>query len=550
VETIPIWTPPRNGAGTENRIVVYHADTGTTEQIPLPAAVDLPDAASMPGHFDRPQMERSFAPDDFSALSLVTDPAAWPWSVHVKLIRTFPTGIVSECSGVLIDSKHVLTAGHCVYTFVSERCNAPDTSCWASSIRVIPAYENGDAPFGETNFANLLAWTNWTVSQDYDWDIAMIELDRPIGALVGWYGLGYNDNDTFFTGGDTFRSTGYPVESPYNGQRMYTWAGTFDRVETYGLIHTDYSYGGQSGSGVFPDDPYIVYGALSHGHDSIPETVYTRVTAGTYTTFNDWITDHMPDTVDLVALDTNVSSTTFDRGDLLTGLEYLIHNYSEAAWSGSAGVSVRLSTNDFISTMDTEIDAQSWTGSLASRQSARITAGGPPSIPDELCVADPGGSDYWIGVILDTADADTSNNDTSGWDAAQIHINACDAYENDDTWDQASWLYAGLPQTHDIVSARDIDWAKFTLAEGAVVTLETRGLSGDTRMWLYDDSDLVNPIEFDDDDGAGYFSRIDVELGPGTYYVKVDEYGNNDKIYNYQLRLEIRVYLPLVLLEE
>lgn len=147
---------------------------------------------------------------------------------------------------MLIDSKHVLTAGHCVYTFVSERCNSPEASCWATSIRVIPAYENGDAPFGEANFANLWAWTAWTGDENYDWDIAMIELDRPVGALTGWYGYGYNDNDTFFTGGNTFRSTGYPVESPYDGQRMYTWAGTFDQAETYGLIHVNYSYGGRA----------------------------------------------------------------------------------------------------------------------------------------------------------------------------------------------------------------------------------------------------------------------------------------------------------------
>ncbi|MGD1993923.1 MAG: trypsin-like serine protease [Anaerolineae bacterium] len=552
VETIPIWTPPRNGGGTENQIVVYHADTGTTEQIPLPAAVDPPGGASMPGHFAPLETQR-ILPQDFNALSLVTNPSAWPWSVHVKLIRTFPTGIVSECSGVLVDSKHVLTAGHCVYTFVSERCNSPDTSCWASSIRVIPAYENGDAPFGETNFANLLAWTAWTVDQNFDWDIAMIELDRPVGAVTGWYGLGYQDDDTFFTGGNTFRSTGYPVESPYDGQLMYTWSGTFDRVETYGLIHTDYSYGGQSGSGVYRDDSNrIVYGALSHGHDAIPETVYTRITASSFTSFVDWITAHMPDTVDLVALDTNVSPTTFDRGDPLTALNYLIHNYSEAAWNGNVDVSVRLSTNDYISTSDTEIDARSWNGSLASRESIRINAGGGlPSIPGDICGTYPGGSDYWIGVILDTADANMGNNDTSGWDAAAIHVNACDAYENDDTWSQASSLYDGLAQTHDIIPATDVDWATFTLAERSLVILETEGLSGDTRMWLYDSG--LWEIDYDDDDGAGYFSRMQTMLPPGTYYVKVDEYGNNDKIHDYELHfyaLSEISFVPLVLSED
>jgi V8-like Glu-specific endopeptidase len=549
-EAPPLGTPPLNGTGTENQIVVYHAHTGTTEYLPLAPAIDMPDAASAPGHFDPPETQL-YLPNDFGSLSLITNPSDWPWRGHVKLIRTFPTGIVSECSGVLVDSKHVLTAGHCVYTFTSERCNPPDTSCWASSIRVIPAYANGNTPYGETNFANLWAWTAWTVDHNYDWDIAMIELDRPVGALTGWYGYGYNNTDTFFTGGNTFRSTGYPVESPYDGELMYTWSGTFDRVETYGLIHTDYSYGGQSGSGVYRDDSnYIVYGALSHGHDAIPETVYTRITASSFTTFQDWIAIGTPDTVDLVPLDVNVSPGTFDRGDPLSTLSYFIHNCSEAAWNGDVDLGVYLSTNDTISTYDTEIDSRSWNGSLAAKGSIRINASLPlPSIPDDICGTYPGGSDYWVGVVLNTADADTTNNDTSGWDAAAIHINACDAYENDDSWSQASWLHDGLPQTHDIIPASDVDWARFTLYEHSTVTLETAGLTGDTRMWLY--SSALEEIAYDDDGGAGYFSRIYTALPPGTYYVKVDEYDNDDKIEGYELHFDAgpseTIYLPLLL---
>jgi V8-like Glu-specific endopeptidase len=535
VEPLPRGGPPRDVPGSVNQLIAYRAGSGAVELFPLPAVDGAPGAAFVPGRFDF--VDAPALPQDFGGLSAVSDPAAWPWRGHVKLFRTFPSGIVSDCSGVLVDSMHVLTAGHCVWTFVSSRCNAPDTACWASSMRIMPAYDKGSTPYGEANFATLYAWTAWTVNENHDWDIALIELDRPLGALTNWYGYGYNNDGSFFTGGNTFRSTGYPAESPYDGEEMYTWAGTFDEVETYGLIHTDYSFGGQSGSGVYRDDSNrIVYGALSHGHDAIPNTVYTRITAASFTTFGDWIAGDTPNTVDLIPLDANVSPAVFDRGDPLTALNYLIHNYSEAGWNGAVSLGVYLSTNHTISTGDRQISTRSWSGSLAAKGSIRINAGAPlPAIPGDICGAWPGGSDYWIGIILNVADANAANNDTSGWDAAPIHVNACDQYEVDDTWSQASWLNPGQTQTHDIIPAYDEDWASFTLSGLRGVRLETAGSSGDTRMWLYDSG--LDQLDYDDDDGAGAFSRIDACLPAGTYYVKIDEYNQDHRIYGYTLSL-------------
>ncbi len=75
-------------------------------------------------------------------------------------------------------------------------------------------------------------------------------------------------------------------------------------------------------------------------------------------------------------------------------------------------------------------------------------------------------------------------------------------------------------------------------------------------MWLYDSG--LNLVEDDDDDGSGLFSRIDRQCGvdalpAGTYYVKVEDYGNNDEIASYTIALTVqacgplnRVYLPVV----
>ncbi len=111
-----------------------------------------------------------------------------------------------------------------------------------------------------------------------------------------------------------------------------------------------------------------------------------------------------------------------------------------------------------------------------------------------------------------------------------------DAYEPDDMYGQAKWIYSGSPQARSIVPATDVDWAKFSLGANYQVVIETSGSSGDTRLWLYD-SNLVE-IEYDDDDGTEYFSHIVRSCLPaGLYYLKVDEYGNDDTIPAYSLTL-------------
>lgn len=109
-----------------------------------------------------------------------------------------------------------------------------------------------------------------------------------------------------------------------------------------------------------------------------------------------------------------------------------------------------------------------------------------------------------------------------------------DAYEPDNTYTQANVIQNGISQTHSIVPATDVDWVKFSLVETSDVILETVGVSGDTRMWLYDNS--LNQIAYDDDGGINLFSKItESSLAAGTYYVKVDSYLNAAEITSYTL---------------
>lgn len=122
---------------------------------------------------------------------------------------------------------------------------------------------------------------------------------------------------------------------------------------------------------------------------------------------------------------------------------------------------------------------------------------------------------------------------------AALESNGCgDAHEPDGSAGQATAISSPSLQTHGICPAGDEDWVTFSLAQLSAVTLETSGPVGDTRMWLYDAG--LAQVEFNDDSGTDLFSFIDRVCGvdalpAGTYYVRVDEYFDDDPIPEYQL---------------
>ena len=116
-------------------------------------------------------------------------------------------------------------------------------------------------------------------------------------------------------------------------------------------------------------------------------------------------------------------------------------------------------------------------------------------------------------------------------------------YEPNDEAGSATPISNGETQTHSISPVGDEDWLTFTLSNESGVEIETTGnLNSDTRMWLYDSG--LDEIEYDDDGGTLYFSFIDRVCGTdplpaGTYYVKVDEYGDDSEISSYNVSLSI-----------
>jgi hypothetical protein len=122
-----------------------------------------------------------------------------------------------------------------------------------------------------------------------------------------------------------------------------------------------------------------------------------------------------------------------------------------------------------------------------------------------------------------------------------------DGYEPDNDVAQAKSIAPGQSQQRSILPVGDVDWVRFTLSSRSAIILETSGPNpgpdNDTFLRLYDAS--INLIDFNDDIDwpRNAYSRIQRTcsnaLDAGTYYARVNEYGNDNAIQLYYLTLTV-----------
>lgn len=86
------------------------------------------------------------------------------------------------------------------------------------------------------------------------------------------------------------------------------------------------------------------------------------------------------------------------------------------------------------------------------------------------------------------------------------------------------------------ISPGDQDYYRFQLETPAQLVIETSGEDGDTYICLYDES--YTELECDDDGGEGLWSRIDINVSSGIYYVMVEGYSSTDE-FDYYLSILI-----------
>ncbi len=124
-----------------------------------------------------------------------------------------------------------------------------------------------------------------------------------------------------------------------------------------------------------------------------------------------------------------------------------------------------------------------------------------------------------------------------------------DNYEPDNSIEDAKIIENGIWQNHSISPIGDIDFVKFTLETRMLVNVFTNStVVGDCDTYLK----LINgqtgsTIESNNDNGDSTYSKIEIELDAGNYYLSINEYGDDKEIPEYNLFMILSEPSPYIL---
>jgi hypothetical protein len=258
-------------------------------------------------------------------------------------------------------------------------------------------------------------WGNWPNDHDYDHDIGVIDLDRPVGALTGWWGYGYHEDCDFFESVN-WQHAGYPGWAPANGEFMYWTSGDYDicYLPTYKRVRWENtSGGGTSGSGAVKTSTGAVYAVHSTGNDEhSTDCVLTPVK---FVDITQMIFDDKPATLDLHALDVD-SQDAVESGERPDHFDFAVLNYSHGSGSGDWGFNVFLSDDTIITQADAYLGSYSFNYSFGNNTVVRVEMLAP------LIPADTPSGDYYLGVVLTDVDANIANNASNYQEAWPITV--------------------------------------------------------------------------------------------------------------------------------
>ncbi|MHA1821179.1 MAG: CARDB domain-containing protein [Promethearchaeota archaeon] len=317
----------------------------------------------------------------------ITDTTEFPYRTVVKLYMTFG-GNNYIGSGAMIDGKHVLTAGHCVYD--SEHG-------WAESITIVPAKNGPTQPFGSASWTRLRTLRGWVNDQSSEYDLAVITLDKDYGTSIGWMGRITRDPDSSLYSG-TIHTAGYPGDLD-SGEYMYYcssqngWAD-----ENNHFFYLDVM-GGQSGSPtwtIYNSDPYILSVVA---YSSTYYNFGTRLNRYNYFLINNWLEADAggvdkPDLWHNEFGSASIDDTMIGFDDRTLGITLDINNLGTAD-ANNVEVFYYASTNDIISTSDYFIGKDTLAGTIVYQwcvTSWYYAEFDPAIIPS---------GNYYIGYIID-----------------------------------------------------------------------------------------------------------------------------------------------------
>ncbi|WP_461639703.1 C10 family peptidase [Labilibaculum euxinus] len=146
---------------------------------------------------------------------------------------------------------------------------------------------------------------------------------------------------------------------------------------------------------------------------------------------------------------------------------------------------------------------------------------------------------YWM-PIDDITPGDKDYSFNTGFQS-RIYINIepdyvnpdQDKYENDNSFYDATEITNNSTQLHSISPIGDVDYYTFNLSVESDVTIETKGVNGNTQLTLLDETKSWLTHDDDSSPEGGGNAKITYTLSAGKYYFVVDEKDDNETIPSY-----------------
>lgn len=155
-------------------------------------------------------------PPPFNQHTVLTPYTTYPYCTIGKLFFK-QNGGSYVASAASIGRNGIWTAGHCVHAGNGQ------ASGWSTDLVFVPAYKDGNAPFGQFKMRQLFCRANWYQHGNpggFFEDMGAAILNplngKMVSQAVGWLGFAWN-----FPRNQVWTSLGYPAAPPFNGQRMW-----------------------------------------------------------------------------------------------------------------------------------------------------------------------------------------------------------------------------------------------------------------------------------------------------------------------------------------
>ena len=205
-----------------------------------------------------------------------------PWRQICALRIVSQTDRTFVGTGWFIAPNVLATAGHCVFL--------QDEGGWARSIRVIPAKDGAEEPFGSQTSTRFASVDGWVEKRKRDFDYGVIFLGDPrVGTQLGNFAV--QALDVLELKGIDAQISGYPADRDRATIQFFHMRPILDVTDAR-LVYDIDTFGGQSGSPIWRETDEAGLVAIGvHTTGGVSSNSGTRITGDVIENLAQWTTE-------------------------------------------------------------------------------------------------------------------------------------------------------------------------------------------------------------------------------------------------------------------